>query len=51
MYDENTGIVFDGIESAQKVNMNSGAESTIEALLSLQKIMNNKVAYKAYTIE
>lgn len=35
MYDQNTGIVFDGIESKDKVNMNSGAESTIEALLSL----------------
>lgn len=38
MYDQNTGIVFDGIESKDKVNMNSGAESTIEALLSLLEI-------------
>lgn len=36
MYDEFTGRCFDGIVSETKVNMNSGAESTIEALLSLQ---------------
>lgn len=36
MYDELTGRCFDGIVSETKVNMNSGAESTIEALLSLQ---------------
>ncbi len=51
MYDEKTGIVFDGIESEQKVNMNSGAESTIEALFSIQKIMNNKTAFYAYKLE
>ena len=36
MYDQATGRCFDGIVSETKVNMNSGAESTIEALLSLQ---------------
>jgi uncharacterized protein YyaL (SSP411 family) len=36
MYDPSTGRCFDGIVSETKVNMNSGAESTIEALLSLQ---------------
>ncbi len=36
MYDPATGRCFDGIVSETKVNMNSGAESTIEALLSLQ---------------
>lgn len=36
MYDPATGRCFDGIVSEIKVNMNSGAESTIEALLSLQ---------------
>jgi hypothetical protein len=36
MYDPSTGRCFDGIVSGTKVNMNSGAESTIEALLSLQ---------------
>ena len=36
MYDQATGRCFDGIVSETEVNMNSGAESTIEALLSLQ---------------
>lgn len=38
MYYPVTGISFDGIDSATKVNKNSGAESTIEALLTLQLI-------------
>jgi len=36
MYDTTTGRCYDGIVSEAEVNMNSGAESTIEALLSLQ---------------
>ncbi len=36
MYDPATGRCFDGIISETEVNRNSGAESTIEALLSLQ---------------
>lgn len=36
MYDVLTGRTFDGIISTTEVNKNSGAESTIEALLSLQ---------------
>ncbi|GLR17133.1 hypothetical protein [Portibacter lacus] len=38
MYDPKTGITFDGIISMTEVNKNSGAESTIEALLALQAI-------------
>ena len=38
MYDKTTGRCFDGIISKDKVNKNSGAESTIECLLALQKI-------------
>jgi len=38
MYDKNSGRCFDGIVSETKVNRNSGAESTIEALLAIQKI-------------
>ena len=40
MYDERTGRTFDGIDgaSAEQVNRNSGAESTIEALLALQAV-------------
>ena len=36
MYSTTTGICFDGIRSARSVNMNSGAESTIEALLTME---------------
>jgi multiple sugar transport system substrate-binding protein len=40
MYDEHTGRTFDGIDgpSSVKVNRNAGAESTIEALLALQRV-------------
>lgn len=36
MYDPSTGRTFDGISGPAEVNRNSGAESTIEALLSIQ---------------
>ena len=36
MYSQTTGRCFDGISSLTKINRNSGAESTIEALLALQ---------------
>jgi len=35
MYDPATGRTFDGVNSDQTVNMNSGAESTIHGLLSM----------------
>jgi hypothetical protein len=38
MYNFSTGICFDGIDAEGDVNMNSGAESTIEALLSMQML-------------
>lgn len=38
MYDPATGRAFDGIGSPTEVNHNSGAESTIEALLVIQAI-------------
>ncbi len=43
MYDEKTGRTFDGIDgpSATQVNRNSGAESTIESLLALQRVTRN----------
>ena len=41
MYDEQTGRTFDGIDSPEKVNRNSGAESTIESLLALQRATRN----------
>jgi len=46
MYDMSTGRVFDGIDSESKVNYNSGAESTIETLLSLQAIESSSTAVK-----
>lgn len=42
MYDAITGRCFDGIVSETEVNKNSGAESTIEALLSLQVFDQDK---------
>lgn len=44
MYDSETGRCFDGIVSEKEINRNSGAESTIEALLILQAIKNHPVA-------
>ena len=43
MYDEKTGRTFDGIDGPDPihVNRNSGAESTIEALLALQRVNSN----------
>ncbi|WP_282160913.1 hypothetical protein [Ulvibacterium marinum] len=38
IYNHNTGICFDGITGVNKVNKNSGAESTIETLLMLLEI-------------
>lgn len=43
MYDPATGRTFDGITSPEEVNRNSGAESTIEALLSLQAIESHGI--------
>ena len=40
MYSVSTGICYDGISSASNVNLNSGAESTIEALLVLEIVEN-----------
>ena len=44
MYDHLTGRAYDGINSTSKTNYNSGAESTIEALLSIQAIESNAIA-------
>ena len=38
MYDKSTGRGYDGIIGKDSINYNSGAESTIEALLTLQKV-------------
>ena len=43
MYDEKAGRTFDGLDgpSPDKVNRNAGAESTVEALLALQRVSGN----------
>lgn len=38
MYSVTTGRCYDAINSASSVNQNSGAESTIEALLTMEKV-------------
>ncbi len=40
MYDVSTGRCFDAISAGNQVNLNSGGESTIEALLALQRLEN-----------
>lgn len=47
MYDPQTGRCYDGISGPDKVNLNSGAESTIEALLSLMEVERNPIARQA----
>lgn len=51
MYQPDNGVVFDGINGDGTVNRNSGAESTIEGLLSLMNAVNDPVAsrYVGYT--
>ena len=38
MYSISTGICYDAISAGVSVNLNSGAESTIEALLTLERV-------------
>jgi uncharacterized protein YyaL (SSP411 family) len=54
MYFPSSGICYDGINSQDAINKNSGAESTIEALLTLLAIEQNsmsKRALKKYLIQ
>ncbi len=51
MYSLSTGRCYDGIQSAGIINRNSGAESTIEALLAMEIVESNaavKVALNKY---
>lgn len=41
MYSSATGVTYDGITAYNTVNKNSGAESTIEAILALQRVEAN----------
>lgn len=45
MYFPQSGLCFDGITNESYINKNSGAESTIEALLTLIEIENNPISY------
>ncbi|GBU11591.1 hypothetical protein AwEntero_01920 [Enterobacterales bacterium] len=46
MYFPHTGLAFDGLDSKEAVNRNSGAESTVEALLALDAIERSPLAKK-----
>ena len=48
MYDQSSGRCYDGIISDTEVNKNSGAESTIEALLALVSIEKNPAVRKLF---
>ena len=48
MYNPHTGIFYDGIENENSINRNSGAESTIEGLLSLLRISQNPIALEEF---
>ncbi len=48
MYDTKNGRCFDGINSENDVNLNSGAESTIEALLSMQLLEKYGISEKDF---
>jgi hypothetical protein len=49
MYDPATGRCFDGISDSTRINRNSGAESTIEALYTLLEIEQYPLARKYLT--
>ncbi|MDQ6670380.1 MAG: hypothetical protein M3069_06455 [Chloroflexota bacterium] len=44
MYQQHSGVVYDGINADGSVNHNSGAESTIEGLLAIMSVANDPVA-------
>ncbi len=48
MYDITTGRCYDGIIGKDSINYNSGAESTIEALLTLQMVEKVPAIKKAF---
>jgi len=48
MYSVITGRCFDGIESSSNVNLNSGAESTIEALLAMESVESYSAVKSAF---
>jgi hypothetical protein len=49
MYDTATGRCYDGIIGRDSINYNSGAESTIEALLTMQMVEKTPAIKRAFT--
>jgi len=47
MFDVNTGRCYDGINDSTSINLNSGAESTIEAIASLLEVASHPSAYES----
>ena len=50
MYDSTSGRCFDAISAPAQVNLNSGAESTIEALLTMQRVAKYPAVHTALYI-
>ncbi len=48
MYNSETGMCYDGINSETNINLNSGAESTIEALLTIIAIEQNSISKRIF---
>ncbi len=48
MYGAKTGRGYDGIDNKDKINRNSGAESTIEALMIIMDIADNPTSLKYF---
>jgi len=48
MYDIKTGRGYDGIDNEKKINRNSGAESTIESLMTIMEIIKNSKSLKYF---
>jgi hypothetical protein len=44
LYDPKTGRCYDGLNSPETINLSSGAESTIEALMALLEIEQNQIS-------
>jgi hypothetical protein len=47
MYSTSTGVCYDGLTSSTSANQNSGAESTIEALLTMEIVEKNPAVLSA----
>ncbi|MCF6269111.1 MAG: hypothetical protein L3J41_05325 [Melioribacteraceae bacterium] len=48
MYNNENGMCYDGINSETNINLNSGAESTIEALLTIIAIEQNSISKRVF---